>query len=606
MVGSAQRWARQHNRLSVADNWSVWAKVSRVPPSPPLLEEIRVVSRTRLLVIGIIGIALGATSGAVVVGSASAEPAPRRIVSGWLPYWTMPSALASATANGDLWSDASPFWYEATGAATIVNHTGAGDPAVRDALVTSGIKVLPTVTESLTAPQMAALLGDASQRAAHVNTLVGLVTANGYDGIDLDYENMNFGTSDPAVKSAVRTGFVTFAGELKAALAAQGRLLSITIGPRTSSTDSNWAVFDYAGIGAVADTVRILTYDYHYSGSSPGAIAPQPWVERVLAYAVTAIPADRVQVGVPLYGYDWVCSDPMCTAKESGTRATALTYAQVETLRLAKGATREWSATDAAPSFTYIDDAGKTHAVWYNDAESTMAKMSLVGKYYLAGMALWAVGSEDTAQWTPLRDYAVSIAKTSRSVSISTPPSSITYPAKLTLTGTVKNSAGIAVPGQKVVLQRRNPTSSTWGDVGTAASSSTGSVSMSYTPSSNSVFRLYAPSNWTYDAATSGEKTTMVKWKVSAAASDATPVRSQRISIKGKVSPTRAGTTVQRQKLVNGSWQFMSATTVTSDGTYSFSVLMPSKSATLSYRIKVPGTVTNATAYSSTIRLTVP
>lgn len=319
--------------------------------------------RTRLAVIGIIGIALGATSGAVVLNSASADSAPRRIVSGWLPYWTMPNSLASATANGDLWSDASPFWYEATAAATIVNHTGAGDPAVRDALLTSGIKVLPTVTESLTAPQMAALLSDPSQRAAHVSTLVGLVTANGYDGIDLDYENMNFGTSDPTVRTAVRTGFVTFAGELNAALDAQGKLLSITVGPRTSSTDSNWAVFDYAGIGAVADKVRILTYDYHYSGSNPGAIAPLSWVERVLGYAVTAIPAGRVQVGVPLYGYDWVCSDSTCAAKESGTRATAMTYAQVDALRLAVGATRQWSATDGAPSFTYTDDAGRTRGL---------------------------------------------------------------------------------------------------------------------------------------------------------------------------------------------------------------------------------------------------
>lgn len=34
---------------------------------------------------------------------------------------------------------------------------------------------------------------DYAQRAAHVAALVDLVTANGFDGIDLDYEAMNFG-----------------------------------------------------------------------------------------------------------------------------------------------------------------------------------------------------------------------------------------------------------------------------------------------------------------------------------------------------------------------------------------------------------------------------
>jgi spore germination protein YaaH len=510
----------------------------------------------------------------------------------------MSSALARATANGDLWSDASPLWYDATDASTIVSHPGAGDPAVRDALKSEGIRVLPTVAESLNAPQMAALLSSSSERAAHVNTLVDLVTANGYDGIDLDYESMNFGTSDPAIKTAVSTGFVTFVRELEAALDTRGKMLSVTVGARTSSTDANWSVFDYAGIGAVADRVRVMTYDYHYSGGNPGAIAPLPWVERVLAYAVTALPSTRLQVGVPLYGYDWVCADSTCATKASGTRATARTYAQVEALRVGEGATRVWSATDAAPYFTYTDDAGKNHVVWYNDVDSTKAKMTLVGKYYLAGLAFWAVGSEDTRLWSPLRDYAVSIAKKSRSVSIATPPSSITYGTKVTITGTVLDSAGNGLSGQKVVLQRRSPSGSTWSSVVTTSTSSTGSVSLSYTPSANSVFRLYAPSNWTYNSAMSSEKTVLVKWKVTASAGDTTPARGQRISISGNVSPIRSGTTVQRQKLVNGSWQLMSTTTVKSDGTYYFSVLMPSTASTLTYRIKVPGTSSNATAYT--------
>lgn len=561
--------------------------------------------RPRPLVIGIIGIALATMSGAIVLNPASALTSPRRIVAGWLPYWTMSKSLATVTANGDLWSDASPFWYEATGATTVVGHTGAGDTAVRDALKSEGIKVLPTVTESLNAPQMAALLGSSADRTAHVNTLANLVIANGYDGIDLDYESMNFGTSDPAVKTAVRTGFVTFVRELEAALDTEAKMLSVTMGARTSSTDANWSVFDYAGIGAVADKVRIMTYDYHYSGGNPGAIAPLPWVERVLTYAVTAIPSTRLQVGVPLYGYDWICADSTCATKASGTRATALTYAQVESLRVAEGATRVWSATDAAPYFTYTDDVGEKHVVWYNDADSTKAKMTLVGTYHLAGLAFWAVGSEDSTQWSPLRDYAISIAKKSRSVSIATPPSSITYGTKLTISGTVRDTAGNGLSGQKVVLQRRSPSGTTWSDIGTAWSSSTGSVSLSYTPSANSVFRLYAPSNWTYYPATSSEKTTLVRWKVTATASDTTPARGQRISITGKVSPLRPGTAVQRQKLVNGSWQLVSTTTVKSDGTYYFSVLMPSTASTLTYRIKVPGTSTNATAYTPSIKITV-
>ncbi len=521
-------------------------------------------------------------------------------MSGWLPYWTMPNALAAATGNGDLWATASPFWYQATGATTVLGHPGAGDPAVIDALRAQGIKVLPTVTETLNASAMAALLGSPSQRAAHVQTLVDLVNGLGVDGIDLDYESMNFGGTS-AEKAAVRTGFVTLVGELATALHGQGSTLSVTIGARTSASDPNWAVFDYPGIGAAADYVRIMAYDYHYSGGPPGPIAPLPWVKQVVGYAVTAIPAGRIQIGVPLYGYDWRCGNDACTSKAAGTTATSLTYQQVEALRVAEGASRIWSSTDAAARFGYTDDLGNKHVVWYNDYQSTQAKMSLIGSYKLAGLVFWAVGFEDTRQWAPLRGYATQRART---ISISA-TSAVTYGSTVTVTGTVRDAAGIPVSGHKVILQRRWQGGSTWTDVASGSSSSTGAVSLSYRPSSSSVFRLTSPATWTFEAATSPERNTAVRWKVTASASDTTPRPGSTVTISGKVGPNRAGTTVERQKYSNGAWVTVARTTVNSTGGYTFKAWAGSRAGTMRYRMKALGTDYNATGYSPTVTLTV-
>jgi hypothetical protein len=79
-----------------------------------------------------------------------ADTSPRRMVSGWLPYWTMADALAAATADGDLWGTASPFWYQATGATSIVGQPGAGDQAVIGSLRAAGIR-LPTIAETMDA-----------------------------------------------------------------------------------------------------------------------------------------------------------------------------------------------------------------------------------------------------------------------------------------------------------------------------------------------------------------------------------------------------------------------------------------------------------------------
>ncbi|MDY7086960.1 MAG: glycosyl hydrolase family 18 protein [Actinomycetota bacterium] len=319
----------------------------------------------------------------VAADAARADSAPRRLVNGWLPYWTTTASLASVTANADLWGEASPFWYRATGAATFSPQPGAGDLTVVDALRSRGVKVVPTVTESLNAPAMAALLAAPLQRTAHVAALVSLVTANGYDGIDLDYETMNSGgtTTD---KAAVRSGFVTLLRELGPALDAQGRLLSVTVGPRTRADDPSWAVFDYAGIGPSVDRFRIMTYDHHWRGGPPGAVAPLPWVNTVLTYAVTAVARGKIEIGVPLYGYDW----PADPAQPDGYGiATSANYQQAEALRTQYTAARQWSATDAAPYFTYTDPTGVRHVVWYNDAEATRAKMTLIEKYSVRGLA---------------------------------------------------------------------------------------------------------------------------------------------------------------------------------------------------------------------------
>src|SRR5215207_1911782 len=125
------------------------------------------VRRTRLRIAGVLALtAVLAGSGVITSGSASADGAPRRIVNGWLPYWTMSSSMSSVAQNADLWGEASPFWYQATGATTITPHPGAGSTTIVETLRAGGIKVVPTVTETLNAPAMAALVGDPTQRGA--------------------------------------------------------------------------------------------------------------------------------------------------------------------------------------------------------------------------------------------------------------------------------------------------------------------------------------------------------------------------------------------------------------------------------------------------------
>jgi spore germination protein YaaH len=536
-----------------------------------------------------------ATTPLVAIRPAEADSAPRRIVNGWLPYWSMPASLASVTANADLWSDASPFWYQAVGATTIAPQSGAGDTTVVDALRSRGIKVVPTVTETLNTPTMAALLADPAQRAAHVTALVNLVTANGYDGIDLDYESMNFGGT-AAERATVRTGFVSLARELGAALDGSGKILSVTVGPRTRAADPNWAVFDYAGLAPSADRFRVMAYDYHWRNGAAGAVAPLPWVVTVMTYAVTAVPASKIEVGAPLYGYDWPAD---ATQTDGYGTAVSLTYQQAEALRVQHAAARQYSATDAAPWFSYTA-AGVKHVVWYNDVDSTKAKMALIGRFGLHGLAFWAVGSEDSRQWPALRSYAV---QRSSKITISA-PAAVTYGTATTVTGKLTTTAGTAIAGTKVALQWHAPGTTAWHAVATGKTTSTGTVSLKYTPSSNGSYRLYAYASWAYLSSASATKTTHVRWRVTAKFADSTVSRGTTIKLTGKVAPIRAGTPVQRQRYVGGKWVLVSSAKVATNGTYSFSFVWKT-AGTYTYRVVAPGTSLNTAGNSPTVKVKV-
>ncbi len=123
-------------------------------------------------------------------------------------------------------------------------------------------------------------------------------------------------------------------------------------------------------------------------------------------------------------------------------------------------------------------------------------------------------------------------------------------------------------------------------------------------PKRFSGFRLAAPSSWSYLWSTSASLTTLVRWRVSGSFSDATVSRGTTARLTGKVAPVRAGTTVQRQRYVNGAWTTVSSTTVRSDGTYAFSFTW-NTAGTYTYRVVVPGTSLNAAGYGATLKLSV-
>ncbi|MFC8127341.1 glycosyl hydrolase family 18 protein [Streptomyces sp. NPDC057302] len=313
---------------------------------------------------------------------------PPRTVSGWLPYWDQEAAYKDALRHADQLHTVSPFWYEAKTAGRVANHTGAGSRRVIDGLHKAGIKVVPTVMERMRPGALAAVVTDKARRAEHVEELLRVVRSRAYDGIDLDYESIA-PTGDLAYKK-VGAGYATMVADLCARLHALRKQCVITVSPKTRISGRVW---DYRRLGAAADRLRIMAYDQHWSQGPPGPLSSPAWYEEILRNATAEVPAAKLEMGLPGYGWDW----------EVGSRGRAkhVTWKEAEALRRRVGAPYRIDPKSGTPHFTY-KEGGKNRTVWYQDARGTAAHLPVLRKYGVRHTVLWAIGFEDPALWATL------------------------------------------------------------------------------------------------------------------------------------------------------------------------------------------------------------
>lgn len=242
-----------------------------------------------------------AVAAALVLSSCQTQ-----FVGGWMPWWQSTSdrqaELSTISAAAPLLNEVSPFWYAAHGAAIDLLGNGTTLDNTVASLRAAGLKVMPSIVDGNGKGVMAGILAEPAQRANHVQQITNLAVAKNYDGIDIDYEVFAF-TDGRASWPTTKPNWISFVTELGAALHAQGKLLSITVPPVWNDGTAGYTVYSQAEIAPHVDRVRLMVYDW--SVSTAGPISPLFWVQSVIAYSNTVVPAAKLQLGVPAYGRHW-------------------------------------------------------------------------------------------------------------------------------------------------------------------------------------------------------------------------------------------------------------------------------------------------------------
>ena len=239
------------------------------------------------------------------------------------------------------------------------------------------------------------LLTDTNLQNTLIENLDVITVSKGYRGINMDFE---------FIPADLKEAYVNLLERMQTHFSTLGIVISVDLPPKEYDDQPGllYEGIDYSAIGKVVDEVLLMTYEWGYTYSEPMAVAPINKVRQILDYAIRTIPREKIELGIPNYGYDW----PLPYVKGE-TRAR--TIGNIEAIELAAMHNAQIYFDDIAmsPYFRYTID-GIEHEVWFEDIRSLKARLDLIEEYGLTGIGIWNMMRSFRQGWLLLtQQYSV-------------------------------------------------------------------------------------------------------------------------------------------------------------------------------------------------------
>jgi peptidoglycan-N-acetylglucosamine deacetylase len=218
-------------------------------------------------------------------------------------------------------------------------------------------------------------LGSKEKRNALISDIASALSKYQLQGINIDFEEWDESTSKEIIQ---------FQRQLYETLHAQNKIVSQDIIPIDKDDE------DAVKLAAYNDYIFLMAYNQHWSGSAPGNICEQRWLEKVLDEATSKILNEKIVLCVAGFGYDW----------KENKEGTVVKYAEALSLALNNKVSVDFNNDTYNSHFDYLDENKENHQVYFFDAAGIFNTMRLSDEMETAGTALWRLGSEDERMWT--------------------------------------------------------------------------------------------------------------------------------------------------------------------------------------------------------------
>jgi spore germination protein YaaH len=294
-----------------------------------------------------------------------------------------------------------PTWYDVDANGLVY---GEADPIVERVVKQRHISLFPIVAIFDKAGVHTLLTSDKAQTAI-IGSLISECKQNGYDGFQLDFENIAW-TDRDALSATVK--------RIADAMHQEHLQLQIAVVPNAPGHPghgafskwifSDWrGVFDLKAIGESVDLLCLMTYDQHTRWTTPGPVGGWMWTNENLAYALKVVPKEKLSLGIALYGYHWYAGDPGLNEKEQKPNITAdyISAIDAQSLRDTYQGQEMWDAQDHTAYFFFYRDQMREW-IFYTEKRGFADRYNLAAENHLQGICAWVLGEEDSAIWSVL------------------------------------------------------------------------------------------------------------------------------------------------------------------------------------------------------------
>ena len=230
-----------------------------------------------------------------------------------------------------------------------------------------------------------ALLSDPAKQDRLITGIIKVLQKNHFAGVNIDFEELQETSDEP---------MVNFMKTLYERMHAAHLMVTQDVSPFNSD-------YNLKELSKYNDYVFLMAYDEHSSGSLPGAISSQKWIQAAIDEAVAQVDPKKLVLAIAGYGYDW----------PKGDKGQDVTYEEALSVAAESEAKVVFDTATYNLSYKYDDENGIEHTVVFTDAATNFNTMRFASEYNMGGIALWRLGSADSRLWTfynkPLDDDAV-------------------------------------------------------------------------------------------------------------------------------------------------------------------------------------------------------